>query len=145
MRCDCNKFISVSDVMCVLGSCLDRCTHTHSTYTYYSSSFSGRYYYQCNRGSMRYRSCGLNQSFYPGQGRCGSYTILVLYAMVTKIIATCSKSPVILKTNVGSRQYFVCKCHCLREIIFVLKICELNEGCEKAIVFGMLMEYHTLT
>ena len=78
LQCDSNTSIRISDVICVSGNCLDRCSHTHSTYTYYSSSFYGRYYYQCNRGSMRYRTCGLNQSFYPGRGSCGSYTILFL-------------------------------------------------------------------
>ena len=82
LQCDCNTSMIIGDVICVLGNCLDRCSHTQRVYSYYSSSFYGRYYYQCNRGSMHYRSCGLNQSFYPGRGRCGSYTILVLDTMV---------------------------------------------------------------
>ena len=121
LQCDCNTSIRIGDVICVLGNCLDRCSHTHSVYSYYSSSFYGRYYYQCNRGSMHYRSCGLNQSFYPGLGRCGSYTILVLDTVVMIIcIATCSTSFGILKYNVDSPQSIVCKCNWVREIIFFL-------------------------
>ena len=58
----------------VLGYCLDRCLSIRrSDFTYPSSYFYGRYYYQCNHGALYYRSCGLNQSYYPGLGRCGSY------------------------------------------------------------------------
>ncbi|KAI0219991.1 hypothetical protein LSAT2_028480 [Lamellibrachia satsuma] len=67
-RCAVNQCVTVSGSC---GSCFDRCSYTRRFHYYYSSVFYGRYYYGCNRGAMYYRSCGLNQSFYPGYGRCG--------------------------------------------------------------------------
>ena len=68
--------------MCFSGECRDRCSYTRSVYSYYSSYFHGRYYYQCSRGSMYYRSCELNQSYYPGLGRCGLFTIHTFHIAV---------------------------------------------------------------
>ena len=65
------RYNNLPPPLCVSGECRDRCSYTRSVYSYYSSYFHGRYYYQCNRGSLYYRSCGLNQSYYPGLGRCG--------------------------------------------------------------------------
>ncbi|KAK2138912.1 hypothetical protein NP493_6951g00000, partial [Ridgeia piscesae] len=67
-RCGVNQCVTMYGSC---GQCRDRCSYTSGVYSYYSSYFSGRYYYQCSRGSMYYRSCGLNQSYYPGLGRCG--------------------------------------------------------------------------
>ena len=77
LQCVQYRTLDVAILFVCLGQCRDRCSYTSGVYSYYSSYFSGRYYYQCNRGSMYYRSCGLNQSYYPGLGRCGSCTVYI--------------------------------------------------------------------
>ncbi|KAI0242214.1 hypothetical protein LSAT2_014402 [Lamellibrachia satsuma] len=67
-RCPTNQCVTVSGSC---GMCNDRCAYSRNMHSYSSSYFVGRYYYECNRGAMSYHSCGNNQSFYPGRGRCG--------------------------------------------------------------------------
>ncbi|KAK2145011.1 hypothetical protein NP493_4048g00005 [Ridgeia piscesae] len=67
-RCPSNQCVTVSGSC---GLCNDRCRNSRHAHYYTSSLFYGRYYYKCNRGAAYYRSCEMNQSFYPGLGRCG--------------------------------------------------------------------------
>ncbi|KAK2158541.1 hypothetical protein NP493_1767g00004 [Ridgeia piscesae] len=67
-RCPSHQCVTVSGSC---GHCNDHCSHSLRVSVRISVSFYGRYYYNCNHGALRYHSCGLNQSFYPGRNHCG--------------------------------------------------------------------------
>ncbi|KAK2141323.1 hypothetical protein NP493_5256g00000 [Ridgeia piscesae] len=60
--------LALAAVYAAEGLCNDRCRNSRHAHYYTSSLFYGRYYYKCNRGAAYYRSCEMNQSFYPAVG-----------------------------------------------------------------------------